>query len=355
MEYILLKLMNAIKLLPANKAHDLTVSLLKLNLLTNTKLTPSTKLKQTINGIDYTHPIGLAPGFDKNGEVIPALCKMGFSFLEIGAITPKGQKGNPRPSMFRLNEDRAVINRMGFNNLGVDKFMQNYSDKQHSGIPLGINIGKNKHTEDYVEDYVIMAEKLIGKVDWLTINVSSPNTPGLRDLQQVEILADIIDAVKKVKKSRSFSAKKDTQIWLKLSPDLAENNVIEIADLAEDKQLNAIIATNTTIDRNLSLVSKNQHEQGGLSGYPLFDKSLRVQKILATKLLGKVPIIASGGIHDVETLWTRLANGAHLVQLYTAMLWQGPFIAAKLATQLEEKMTTEGINNIKDIIGRDLP
>lgn len=340
-----------IRRLPANKAHDVTIAGLKYHpFLYAHKRSEDSALKQEFKGRLFNHPIGLAPGFDKNAEVINPLAKLGFGHLEVGAVTPKAQAGNPRPTIFRSPSNQAIINRMGFNNKGLDVMKGNL--KNYKGdLPIGVNIGKNKLSTDAIADYEILTQNLAAHVDWITINVSSPNTPGLRDLQNLKDLQAIIEVVIK---SANQSPKKPL-IFVKIAPDLNENDLVDLAHMFKKQNIDGVVTTNTTLSRPDILSPSFAGEAGGLSGRPLFDLSLNIQKIMAAELKGShIKIIGSGGIEDINTAWQRIIYGASFLQIYTAMIWKGPQLAAQLAEQLSQKLKQEGMSHISEAIGSAL-
>ncbi len=340
-----------IRKLPANQAHDFTIKGLKYApFIKAIKMPADSTLQIKWKDKIFAHPIGLAAGFDKNGEVINPLSKLGFAHMEVGAVTPKAQSGNPRPTIFREPVHQAIINRMGFNNKGLDVMEANL--KAYKGaIPIGVNIGKNKTASDALGDYKILTQKLAAYVDWITINVSSPNTPGLRDLQNIESLAEIIQTVKKQvenQQNRPF-------ILVKIAPDLNENDLVDLAHMFKKQKIDGVVTTNTTLSRPAILSEKFAKEAGGLSGRPLFDLSLHIQKIIATELKDTdIKIIGSGGIENIDTAWQRILYGASFIQIYTAMIWKGPYLAAHIAKQLSQKLQKEGVKNISEVIGTAL-
>ncbi len=340
--------------MPANFAHNLTIGALQNGLVPRFKGKFPSSLNVKIGHLSFAHPIGLAAGFDKNAQAINALAKTGHAHMEVGAITPKAQEGNQQPTIFRDPHNKAIINRMGFNNHGLETLLQNL-EKYQGSIPIGVNIGKNKTSADPISDYQMLAKNLAGKVDWLTINVSSPNTPGLRDLQNTDSLKDIIQAVKKevhdVLLASDPQTHKPTLIMVKIAPDLNDHAVIDLAHLFQQEAIDAIITTNTTLDRPIYLRSSFAKEQGGLSGKPLYDLSLHVQDVMASELKGAIPIIATGGVDTTQKAWERIAHGATLVQLYTAMIWEGPHLSARIAQGLAAMLQEKGYDNIQQVMG----
>ena len=287
------------------------------------------KLKKNLFGITFTNPVGIAAGFDKNATHISEFEKFGFGFIEIGTVTPKPQEGNPKKRLFRLKDDAAIINRMGFNNDGVLRIKSRL--KKNHKVIIGGNIGKNKFTpnSDAKKDYIICFKELYNYVDYFVVNVSSPNTPGLRELQSSEFLNDLFKDLNRLRSKESINK----PILVKISPDLSRRKIIEIIDVIENNKIDGIIATNTTIDFPV-LKSKNKNEVGGLSGTPLYDKSNEVISFISKKTNGKLPIIGVGGISTPEQAIKKLEAGAHLIQLYTGIIYEGPGIVKKINKEL---------------------
>ena len=310
-------------------AHHLTLFILKI--LARLKWLPTyatnknQKHQVCVMGLKFPNRVGLAAGLDKNGECIEAFSQLGFGFVEVGTVTPKPQPGNPLPRMFRLPRSKALINRMGFNNLGVDALIENIKRQKYNCI-LGVNIGKNKDTplEKAHHDYLICLEKLYLFADYITVNISSPNTPGLRDLQEIEALATLLDALKKRQKELITQYDKKVPLVVKISPDLSIDSVKEMAEVFLNTKVDGVIATNTTVDKSLVGEERCGKEEGGLSGQPLLEKSLQVITALFSILGDKIPIIASGGIMSGEEAKRFLKAGAKLVQIYTGLIYRGP-------------------------------
>ncbi len=284
------------------------------------------RLAQTLWGLHFRHPVGLAAGFDKDAKLYGALGKLGFSFVEIGTITPKGQPGNPRKRLFRLVDDQAIINRMGFNNDGVDAAKLRLLKRDHQLI-IGGNIGKNKTTpnKEAVNDYLICFETLFDVVDYFVVNVSSPNTPNLRALQEKEPLLQLLKTLQN--KNQSYDQPKP--ILLKIAPDLSKDQLREIVEIVLEAKIAGIIATNTTIDRE-GLQSADKAEMGGLSGAPLTARSLEVIRFLVKESQGAFPIIGVGGIMSAQDALDKLDAGASLVQLYTGFIYEGPALIEEI-------------------------
>lgn len=277
------------------------------------------RLETEVFGLKFKNPVGLAAGFDKNAVLYKELSDFGFGFIEIGTITPKAQDGNPKKRLFRLREDSAIINRMGFNNGGVDEAVLRL--KQNNGVLIGGNIGKNKVTpnEEATSDYEICFEALFDYVDYFVVNVSSPNTPNLRALQDKEPLTDLLQTLQ----NKNLAKPKQKPILLKIAPDLTDEQLLDIIDIVNDTKIAGVIATNTTLSRE-GLASENKIEMGGLSGKPLTKRSTEVIRFLSEKSNKSFPIIGVGGIHTAEDAIEKLEAGASLVQLYTGFIYEGP-------------------------------
>ena len=277
------------------------------------------RLETEVFGLKFKNPVGLAAGFDKNAVLYKELSDFGFGFIEIGTITPKAQDGNPKKRLFRLKEDSAIINRMGFNNGGVDEAVLRL--KQNNGVLIGGNIGKNKVTpnEEATSDYEICFEALFDYVDYFVVNVSSPNTPNLRALQDKEPLTDLLQTLQ----NKNLAKPKQKPILLKIAPDLTDEQLLDIIDIINETKIAGVIATNTTLSRE-GLASENKIEMGGLSGKPLTKRSTEVIRFLSEKSNKSFPIIGVGGIHTAEDAIEKLEAGASLVQLYTGFIYEGP-------------------------------
>ena len=289
------------------------------------------KLSKKLFGVEFKNPVGLAAGFDKNAKLYNELSRFGFGFIEIGTVTPIAQAGNPKKRLFRLTNDQGIINRMGFNNDGMHKIAARL--KKNKNILIGGNIGKNKATpnDKAVNDYLLCFNYLFDYVDYFVVNVSSPNTPNLRELQNTNFLRVILDSLNKENLKKS----KTKPILIKISPDLSKENLLEIVDLAISLKIDGIIATNTTINRD-NLTSKNINESGGLSGKPLANKSNEVIRFISDKSNGKIPIIGVGGIHSAKDAIDKIKAGADLVQIYTGFIYEGPSLIKSINKALVE-------------------
>ncbi len=292
-------------------------------------------LEREVFGLKFKNPVGLAAGFDKNGEFIEELSNFGFGFIEVGTVTPLPQPGNDKPRMYRLPKDEALINRMGFNNKGVDVLARKLKTVNRNGLIIGGNIGKNKNTpnEDAVKDYVICFDKLFDVVDYFVVNVSSPNTPNLRALQEKEPLKNILNTLQERNDKNGVSK----PILLKIAPDLTDSQLDDIVDIVLDTKIAGVIATNTTISRD-GLISPEhlKAETGGLSGIPIKDKSTQVIKYLSDKSNKAFPIIGVGGIHSGKDAQEKLDAGAALIQVYTGFIYEGPGIAKSILKYLKK-------------------
>jgi dihydroorotate dehydrogenase len=314
--------------LDAEKAHNFSLKSLRLVdqfklsrfLFGNKKLLPT-----HVMGIDFPSPVGLAAGLDKNGDYYQALSNCGFGFVEIGTVTPLPQPGNPQPRMFRLPEVQAVINRMGFNNQGVDYLVEQVKKTNFQGV-LGINIGKNKNTpeEKAVDDYIICLKKVYQYADYITVNISSPNTPGLRDLQFGEALDDLLSALKIEQKKLTEQYGRYVPLAVKIAPDLDDEAIESLANTFIKHNIDAVIATNTTLSRQGVESLPHGEEQGGLSGMPVRKKSDHVLQVLTAHLKNEIPVIAAGGISSGKDALNKIHLGASLVQIYTGFIYQGP-------------------------------
>ena len=330
-------------------AHDLAIKTLKFNLFPSKvfKVEDEQMLNIKLLGKNFPNPIGLAAGFDKSADAYNSLLKLGFGFVEVGTVTPLEQYGNPKPRIFRLEEDRALINRLGFNNDGMKTIKNRISSNGKGGI-LGINIGPNKDTKDQKNDFCLGLKKFFDLADYITVNISSPNTEGLRDFHDQEKLQDLLFALNKIKKEN----KTNIPLLLKVSPDIKDNCVPEIVDVAIKNDISGIILTNTTNSNRDNLASEIKKEEGGLSGEPIQQISTNMIKKFYKKLNGKIPIIGVGGINSGKSAYEKIIAGASLLQLYTGLVYKGPSVAKEIKKELIQILKDEGINNIKDAIGK---
>jgi dihydroorotate dehydrogenase len=326
-------------------AHGLSLRALQAGLVPLPGVVTSPRLASTVAGLSLPNPIGLAAGFDKNATALAPLSRAGFGFVEVGAATPLAQEGNPRPRLFRLTEDRAAINRFGFNNQGMQVIAARLAAHKRS-IPLGLNLGANKTSADRSADFAQVLAACGPYVDFATVNVSSPNTEKLRDLQGGAALTALLA---RVMETRAGLAR-PIPIFLKIAPDLGSDELAEIAEVALAAGLDAIVATNTTLSRE-GLKSASKGEAGGLSGAPLFEKSTRVLAQLSQLTRGNLPLIGVGGVSTPEQAYAKIKAGASAVQFYTAMVYQGIGLAAEIAKGLDSLLTKDGHANISAAIG----
>jgi dihydroorotate dehydrogenase len=329
--------------LDAERAHRLTIAGLRMM----PKIGPARfadSLRSTVAGLDFPSPVGLAAGFDKNAEVPEQMLGLGFGFVEVGTITPKPQAGNPKPRLFRLVEDSAVINRMGFNNDGLARAYDRLRHSTHLHGMIGVNVGANKDSTDRIADYAHGVRRMAPVARYLTINISSPNTPGLRGLQEEGVLRELLAAVEEVRT--------DKPIFLKVAPDLAPGDHERIVRAALDHHVDALIVANTTVSRP-PLKSRYAQENGGLSGAPLKALALEALRAFRNASGGEIPLIGVGGIANADDAWERIRAGASLVQLYSAMVYEGPGIARAIAAGLAKRLKREGLTSISELVGVD--
>ncbi|MDP5253393.1 MULTISPECIES: quinone-dependent dihydroorotate dehydrogenase [unclassified Vibrio] len=324
--------------LDAEKAHELTINNLKWINGTPLDLVYRQQLPQRsveCMGLTFRNPVGLAAGLDKNGECIEAFDAMGFGFVEVGTVTPKPQPGNDKPRLFRLVDSEGIINRMGFNNLGVDNLVENVKNANYQCI-LGINIGKNKDTpvEEGTQDYLICMEKVYPYADYIAANISSPNTPGLRSLQYGEALDELLAALKNKQKELEQQHQRYVPLALKIAPDLDDSEIQQICDSLRRHEIDGVIATNTTLDRSLVEGQKYSQEAGGLSGRPVQLKSTRVVEKLSHYLQGEIPIVGVGGIDSYCAAKEKMQAGASLVQVYSGFIYHGPKLVSQIVKNI---------------------
>ena len=327
-------------------AHSLAINALKFGNIASIKINKSPRIETSIFNEKIHSPIGVAAGFDKNAEVYNSLFNLGFGFVEVGTVTPKPQFGNPRPRVFRLEEDEALINRLGFNNQGCEEISLRIKKNKPKGL-LGINIGPNKDSSDRIKDYTTCLKKFINLASYITINISSPNTENLRDFHKTSELNNLIKSILEEKNNSNSS----TPIAVKISPDLSSNQVEKISQILIDNKIETIIISNSTDRNREGLTNMNRFEKGGLSGKPIEKISNRIINEFY-KLVGKqIKIIGVGGVDSAKSAYEKILSGATLVQLYTGMVYRGPRIAAQINNGLIKILEQEGINNINDVVG----
>ncbi|MBN67043.1 MAG: dihydroorotate dehydrogenase (quinone) [Rickettsiales bacterium] len=329
-------------------AHQLTIHALQHGLIPSRKMPEYAALKQTIWGLDFDHIVGMAPGFDKNAEVVGPLFKQGFAFVEAGTVTPLPQEGNPKPRVFRLHRARGIINRLGFNNQGADRFISNLHKAQMRKV-VGINIGKNKLSDDAIADYVTMLEKMHALADYITVNISSPNTEGLRDLQEQQQLTELLSALQQKRSDLSASV----PLLLKIAPDLGEGQQEAIAQTVLEQKIDGLIVSNTTISRPAKLKGKHKQEQGGLSGKPLRKLSTQVLSNMYRHTGGNIPIIGVGGVSRGKHAYAKIRAGASLVQAYSGFVYKGFGIIPRINEDVIRLMERDGFSHISEAIGAD--
>ena len=337
-------------------AHQMTLRALKTGIMPCPSNTHDPRLNVTLWNRKFPNPVGLAAGFDKNAEVVAPMLRMGFGFVEAGTVTPKPQDGNPRPRVFREPEFEAVINRMGFPNLGAENFRHNIEKffefkPRPSGI-VGINIGMNKGVDDPAKDYCALVRQLGNYADYLTVNISSPNTPGLRNLQARENLMPLLSRITE-ERTKTCGKENPPPLLVKLAPDLNEDQVKDVAACLMESHVDGVILSNTTLDRPDYLPARFYEQQGGLSGRPLTDKSTEMIRRFYKLTEGKLPIIGAGGISSAQDAYAKIRAGASLVQLYTALVFQGPELVHDINEGLLRLMEKDGFNHISKATGAD--
>ena len=334
----------------AEQAHRFAITALKSGIIPHSSDPRSSIISQVIWDIHFPNPVGLAAGFDKNAEVYHQMLSQGFGFVETGTVTPIAQSGNDKPRIFRLTEDNAVINRLGLNNKGLDYYISQLKKRNSSEGIVGANIGANKLSEEPINDYVIGLEKVLGLADYFTINISSPNTPGLRKLQGKEALDELLSKLKNVREKANLQ--KNPPLILKIAPDLNGSECEDIADIILKHEMDGLIVSNTTLSRD-GLTSTLKVEGGGLSGKPLFDLSTKVLSTMYGLTKGKIPLIGVGGVSSGAQAYAKIKAGASLVQLYSALVYHGPNLATKINRELIALVKKDGFSNITEAIGID--
>ena len=328
-------------------AHDLAIKALKTNLIAKDYKKNELILKTQLFGKEIPNPIGIAAGFDKNAEVYNPLFKLGFGFVEVGTVTPLSQYGNPKPRIFRLEEDCALINRLGFNNNGADDVRSRIIKKKPIGM-LGVNIGPNWNSENKIEDYLNCLRKFHDIADYITINISSPNTENLRDFHNNEELKNLLESIHNEREK----LKSDIPIAIKISPDINQKKVEEICRSILDYDIKAVIVSNTTDGNRDSLKNHKKFQKGGLSGKPLNEISNKLINNFYKILNNKIDIIGVGGVDSGETAYQKFIHGAKFVQLYTGMVFHGPKIVSKISEELNNILETNNVKKLSDIIGK---
>jgi len=337
-------------LLDPEAAHGLSVKALKTGLVPACAAPADPRLVQSVAGLSFANPLGMAAGYDKNAEVPEALLRLGFGFTEIGTVTPKPQAGNDKPRIFRLVEDDAVINRLGFNNEGHQAALTRLRSCARSAM-IGVNIGANKDSADRIADYVTGIRTFYGVARYFTANISSPNTPGLRDLQARESLSALLSAVLAARDEEAAKIGVRVPVFLKIAPDLTEEGMDDIAAVALSHALDGLIVSNTTLSRDGLKDQRQAKESGGLSGKPLFEKSTIVLAKMRKRVGPDLPIIGVGGVSSAETAAEKIRAGANLVQLYSCMVYEGPSLPGRIVRGLSQLCDREKLSSIADIRG----
>ena len=330
------------------KAHNLAIKSLKYNFLPENLFAVENEeiLSTNLFGKSIKNPIGLAAGFDKSAEIYNQMFKLGFGFVEVGTVTPKRQYGNPKPRIFRLEKDSALINRLGFNNDGSEEVKKRIENNLPNSL-LGINIGPNKGTANMSEDFLKCAETFFSLGDYITINISSPNTEGLREFHKKEFLQKLLEKINHIREGSNFRK----AFLVKISPDIKDDNIKELINLILEYKIDGVILSNTTDSNRENLLSNKKDEAGGLSGKPLTALSTRLIKIFYKDLKNKVPIIGVGGVDSGKSAFEKIAAGASALQLYTGMIYGGPMIVKKIKTELIKILKEQGFNKLKDAVG----
>ena len=329
-------------------AHQLAINLLKRKIIPFDLFAYKghTSLNVKVFNLNFENPVGLAAGFDKNAEVYNSFFKLGFGFSEVGTITPEPQDGNPKPRVFRLNEDKAIINRLGFPNEGMEKIYERISNNPNSKI-LGINIGPNKANATKIDDYIKCLKKFYEKADYITINISSPNTPNLRSMHDVGKISELIKALHEERKKYN----KQKPILFKLSPNIENEDIDNLSKVFLDHSVEGLVLSNTSVTGKEELENDQKVEEGGLSGSPIYSKSNMIISKFFKRLEKKIPIIGVGGICDGETAYEKIKSGASLLQLYTALVFKGPYVASSINEDLVSLLKQDGFANISEAIG----
>jgi len=343
---------SVLRRLPAETAHHTTVRLLRAGLGPKDGIIDRPELHTHVGGLSLPNPVGLAAGFDKNAEVPDAMLDAGFGFVECGTVTPRAQVGNPKPRLFRLPEHEAVINRMGFNNAGLDAFARRLRARQGRPGLVGANLGANKDSKDRVADYVEGLSRLWGLCDYFTINISSPNTPGLRMLQGADEMDELLERLAQARAKLSASGP-NYPLFLKVAPDLDVADVPRVVEQVRTYAFDAIIVSNTTIDRPDAIGPRWADEAGGLSGQPLFEKSTRLLSHFYDATEGRIDLIGVGGIGSGEQAYAKILAGAKAVQLYSALVFHGPQLVSEICDDLSARLKADGFASVADAVGAD--
>jgi dihydroorotate dehydrogenase len=337
--------------LQPEKAHELSIKGLKTGLVAPRPLKSDNRLVVNIADLNFPNPVGLAAGYDKNAEVPDAILRLGFGFTEVGTVTPLPQSGNPKPRVFRLPDDHGLINRLGFNNQGHANALSRLKARSGQQGIVGVNIGANKTSQDFVADYETGIDAFYDVASYFTANISSPNTPGLRNLQAADALKVLLNRIFERVEACAKPSGHRVPVFLKIAPDLETHELDEIAEVVSASNLSGLIVSNTTLDRSGLRDTRHTTEAGGLSGKPLFEKSTRVLAEMYSRIGGKVPLIGVGGISSAEDAVIKIEAGAHLVQLYTGMVYGGPSLPNEIVAGLSKHLTRTNVSSIADLVG----
>ena len=339
--------LRAVRLLSPERAHTTTLRALRTGLGPRGGAAHAS-LATSVGGLALPNPVGLAAGFDKNAEVPDAMLRAGFGFVECGTVTPRPQRGNPKPRLFRLTEDEAVVNRMGFNNAGLEAFAKRLAKRQGKPGVVGANLGANKDSADRVGDYVLGLRRLWGLCDYFTVNISSPNTPGLRSLQDDAALTELLSRIADARAGLDGH----TPVFLKVAPDIAPEDPERIVESCLEHGLDAVIISNTTLSRE-GLRSRHASESGGMSGRPLFARSTEVLRQFARASRGRLDLVGVGGIGSGEDAYAKIRAGASAVQLYSALVYQGPALVDRINAHIAEALKRDGFTGVAEAVGLD--
>ena len=342
-----------LRLLEPELAHRLTIAALKRRWLKPLDRDGDPRLALQLFDLSFTSPVGLAAGFDKNGEVPDAMLRLGFSFAEIGTVTPHPQRGNPKPRIFRLPADGAVINRLGFNNLGHDVVARNLERRRGRGGLVGVNIGANRDSEDRIGDYVTGIARFAPLASWLTVNISSPNTPGLRDLQDAGELDELLDRVMEARETSIVAAGREVPLFVKISPDMDDDQLTALLEAILKYKVDGLIISNTTIGRP-PLKNQQYQQLGGLSGRPLLELSTAMLARVRTLVGDRLVLIGVGGVDGADAAWAKIAAGADLIQLYTGMIYNGPSLPERIKAGLIDRLEGRNFSHISQARGIEI-
>ena len=341
----------ALFFLDAELAHGLSIKALSMGAHPRASANQDSRLAVSLAGIDFPNPLGMAAGYDKNADVPDALLKMGFGHTEVGTVTPLPQPGNPKPRIFRLRSDEGVINRLGFNSKGHASARKNLLRRKGESGVVGVNIGANKESTDFAADYVLGVNEFADLATYFTVNISSPNTPGLRALQGADPLSDLLQRVSEARHQAAETHGRSVPLFLKIAPDLNDQELDDIAKALSDSDFEALIISNTTLSRE-GLTSTNKSEAGGLSGKPLFERSTVILAKMRLRLPREFPLIGVGGVHSAETAFKKIEAGASLVQLYSGLVYKGPGLPEDILQGLIGYCDTEKLPSITEAVGR---